>query len=239
MTVNTAASGGPIWHNCCRKHKDVSRLGVVNTAATDRQSPLELFPEQPKPRLYDCVVEALRSRHYSCRTEQAYIHWIRRFISFHARTIHDWISKRRANCAPPLTADVRLRKQHTKPGETRMSAKSKAIVRRYFDELLSVFVLMRSTRSLHRIVRSKLLSCQPRCSGQICAGKCVPGCMRRFPIFVSPFTNSSRNVIESCQQFDDGRHASGRVARCTCYRSTTVRNGSRHISDQGRQDCSG
>ena len=56
----------------------------MNTASADRQSPLGLFPGQPKPRLYDRVVEALRTRHYSRRTEQAYIHWIRRFILFHA-----------------------------------------------------------------------------------------------------------------------------------------------------------
>jgi len=31
------------------------------------------------------VVEVLRTRHYSRRTEQAYIHWIRRFIRFHGR----------------------------------------------------------------------------------------------------------------------------------------------------------
>jgi hypothetical protein len=29
------------------------------------------------------VVEALRSRHYSRRTEEAYLHWIRRFLGFH------------------------------------------------------------------------------------------------------------------------------------------------------------
>jgi site-specific recombinase XerD len=29
------------------------------------------------------VVEALRSRHYSRRTEEAYLHWIRRFLAFH------------------------------------------------------------------------------------------------------------------------------------------------------------
>ena len=29
------------------------------------------------------VVEALRSQHYSRRTEEVYFHWIRRFISFH------------------------------------------------------------------------------------------------------------------------------------------------------------
>ena len=32
------------------------------------------------PRLYDRVVEVLRARHYSRRTEQAYTHWIRRFV---------------------------------------------------------------------------------------------------------------------------------------------------------------
>jgi site-specific recombinase XerD len=44
-----------------------------------------MFPGQPTPRLYDRMVEVLRTRHYSRRTEQAYIHWIRRFILFHAR----------------------------------------------------------------------------------------------------------------------------------------------------------
>jgi integron integrase len=44
-----------------------------------------MFPGQPTPRLYDRVVEVLRTRHYSRRTEQACIHWIRRFILFHAR----------------------------------------------------------------------------------------------------------------------------------------------------------
>jgi integron integrase len=44
-----------------------------------------MFPGDPTLRLYDRVVEVLRTRHYSRRTEQAYIHWIRRFILFHAR----------------------------------------------------------------------------------------------------------------------------------------------------------
>jgi integron integrase len=35
------------------------------------------------PRLYDRVVEILRGRHYSRRTEEAYVHRIRRFILFH------------------------------------------------------------------------------------------------------------------------------------------------------------
>ena len=35
------------------------------------------------PKLLDRLREALRSRHYSCRTEQTYCHWVRRFIFFH------------------------------------------------------------------------------------------------------------------------------------------------------------
>ncbi len=56
----------------------------MNNSAADRRSPLGVFPGQLAPRLYDRVVEVLRARHYSRRTEQAYIHWIRRFILFHA-----------------------------------------------------------------------------------------------------------------------------------------------------------
>jgi len=36
-----------------------------------------------KPRLLDQVRERLRYRHYSLRTEQAYLHWIKRFVFFH------------------------------------------------------------------------------------------------------------------------------------------------------------
>jgi integron integrase len=37
----------------------------------------------PKPRLLDQVRQSLRVRHYSYRTEQQYVGWIRRFIRFH------------------------------------------------------------------------------------------------------------------------------------------------------------
>jgi site-specific recombinase XerD len=36
-----------------------------------------------KPKLLDRLREALRSRHYSRRTEQTYCHWVKRFIFFH------------------------------------------------------------------------------------------------------------------------------------------------------------
>ena len=37
------------------------------------------------PRLLDRVRDALRQRHYSYRTEQAYVHWIKRYIFFHGK----------------------------------------------------------------------------------------------------------------------------------------------------------
>ena len=42
---------------------------------------LETVP--PPPRLLDRVRAAVRARHFSRRTEQAYVGWIRRFILFH------------------------------------------------------------------------------------------------------------------------------------------------------------
>jgi hypothetical protein len=38
-----------------------------------------------KPKLLDQVREAIRVRHLSYRTEQAYVDWIRRFILFHKK----------------------------------------------------------------------------------------------------------------------------------------------------------
>jgi integron integrase len=39
--------------------------------------------DPPPPRLLDRVRQALRTRHYSRRTEKAYVGWIRRYILFH------------------------------------------------------------------------------------------------------------------------------------------------------------
>ena len=37
------------------------------------------------PKLMDRVRAEIRARHYSRRTEEAYVHWIRRFILFHQK----------------------------------------------------------------------------------------------------------------------------------------------------------
>ena len=41
-----------------------------------------------KPKLLDSVREELRLRHYSLRTEQAYLGWMKRFIFFHGKSTH-------------------------------------------------------------------------------------------------------------------------------------------------------
>lgn len=46
-----------------------------------------------KPRLLDRVREAIRSRHYSPRTEKAYVFWIRRFIVFSGRRHPDTMAE--------------------------------------------------------------------------------------------------------------------------------------------------
>ena len=39
---------------------------------------------QPKPRtLLEAVRDAIRVKHYSYRTEQSYINWVKRYIRFH------------------------------------------------------------------------------------------------------------------------------------------------------------
>ena len=48
---------------------------IQKTLATDAQ----------KPRLLDRVRQAVRTRHFSRRTEKAYVHWIKRYIFFHGK----------------------------------------------------------------------------------------------------------------------------------------------------------
>jgi hypothetical protein len=42
-------------------------------------------PDAPQPRLLDRVRAAVRTRHYSRRTEEGYLAWIRRYIFFHGK----------------------------------------------------------------------------------------------------------------------------------------------------------
>ena len=46
-------------------------------------SDLQNHPPTDKPKLLDQVRAAIRTRHYSIRTEESYINWIKRYIIFH------------------------------------------------------------------------------------------------------------------------------------------------------------
>jgi len=59
------------------------------THASISFNPQRLIAREPDPieapRLLDQVRDRIRFRHYSIRTEQAYVQWIRRFILFHGK----------------------------------------------------------------------------------------------------------------------------------------------------------
>ena len=83
MSYSIRGLGG--WRAC-------NRLTGLLRIVTRRFEPAKAWPlivressppPPPKPRLLDRVREAVRTRHYSRRTEKAYVHWIRRFLFFH------------------------------------------------------------------------------------------------------------------------------------------------------------
>jgi integron integrase len=69
------------------EHHNVRNLTDYRSQRATRDSKFVLTnsvaSRAPKPKLLDQVRAAIRSRHYSSKTEKAYIHWTRRFIFFH------------------------------------------------------------------------------------------------------------------------------------------------------------
>ena len=64
--------------------RSLSYPAAQRDARTLRLAVCETGPAAaPKPRLLDRVRGEIRSRHYSRRTEKAYVAWIRRYIFFH------------------------------------------------------------------------------------------------------------------------------------------------------------
>src|SRR5882672_6877134 len=45
----------------------------------------EVESPPPERRLLDLLRDAIRRKHYSYRTEQSYVHWVRRFVFFHGK----------------------------------------------------------------------------------------------------------------------------------------------------------
>lgn len=61
---------------------------------TPHQSPTDHSAPTDRPKLLDRVRDAIRVRHYSRRTEQAYVYWIRQYILFHGKRHPSDLSKR-------------------------------------------------------------------------------------------------------------------------------------------------
>jgi integron integrase len=63
--------------------KGLPRLSSTNRSGALRIVGLNSSTATQKPKLLDQVRQAIRMRHYSPRTEETYVHWIKRFIFFH------------------------------------------------------------------------------------------------------------------------------------------------------------
>lgn len=61
-------------------------MSSIVVLESDHASAPELAPANERPpRLLAQLSAALRTRHYSRRTEKAYVHWVRRFVLFHGK----------------------------------------------------------------------------------------------------------------------------------------------------------
>ena len=69
--------------NYVNTHKPTNRTFAVIDGGLNLKASVEPLITTQKPRLLDQVRQAIRTRHYSYRTEKAYVHWIKRYIFFH------------------------------------------------------------------------------------------------------------------------------------------------------------
>ena len=71
--------------------RDSNQGATIIPLARPRTGPARQVSDSP-PRLLDRVRAGLRARHYSRRTEKAYVGWIRRFVLFHSKRHPDEMS---------------------------------------------------------------------------------------------------------------------------------------------------
>jgi hypothetical protein len=66
-----------------------------------------LSPDSPSSNLHDLLWDRIRLRHYSFRTDQAYLHWAKRYILFHRRSHSGGAGKTNAEAFPTSLAVAR------------------------------------------------------------------------------------------------------------------------------------
>lgn len=64
-------------------NKPASRTLAVIDGGLNATTGVQAPTTTPKPKLLDQVKQAIQVRHYSDKTETAYVHWIKRYIFFH------------------------------------------------------------------------------------------------------------------------------------------------------------
>jgi len=60
-----------------------AKVYPLNRNRFERSAPVSPPASPPKPKLLDQVRQAVRTCHCSPKTEETYVHWIKRFIFFH------------------------------------------------------------------------------------------------------------------------------------------------------------
>lgn len=74
---------GQVMMESTNAHRPVPHALVVLDGGLNIKNGMPTPPTAQKPRLLEQVRQAIRTRHYSSRTEKAYVHWIKRFIFFY------------------------------------------------------------------------------------------------------------------------------------------------------------
>ena len=62
-----------------------AKVYLLNRNQLERRPLVNAPTTAPRPKLLDQVRQAIQTRHYSPKTEESYVHWIKRFIFFHNR----------------------------------------------------------------------------------------------------------------------------------------------------------
>ena len=75
----------------------------------------------PKAKLLDQVREVIRVKHYSIRTEEAYVQWVKRFIFFSRKEASERNGRSGDRGIPNgFSGAVEGRGKHTEPGTERL-----------------------------------------------------------------------------------------------------------------------
>ena len=102
---------------CRRRQHESAKIVSLNKNRFAGSTTVNAPAAPAKPKLLDQVRQAIRSRHYSNRTEKAYVHWIKRFIFFHNKR-HPSEMGRKRDCAISFKPrqPIACERLHAEPG---------------------------------------------------------------------------------------------------------------------------